>query len=241
MHRSRAPGVRALAVTAVAFALMDVFLLVADLLHPEYTLFGRFPAFAHPGWFSDPDGSFAEVWGYALEVTAGGLLVYLWRRTRGAGVLLAAGTLFLVVALDDIAQIHERVGNWLAGHLTLPSVYGLGLNDYSEVLVWAALGLPLVVWLLRAYVRSDPHPRRVARALLAPSLALLFAAMVVDLFFVVAVHWGWSEPSTYAISLLEIAGELGALTAVCVVVAAFASGRGPAFSRPGRGRHRTRR
>lgn len=216
--------------------LIDAFFIAAEMMQRQYRHYGRFPAFAHPGWRADPDGSFAEIWGYAKSIAAACLLVFLFLRHRRATVLLGAALLFVVVALDDMLQFHERGGGFLANNLGLPSMFGLRAQDLGELIVWALLGIPLVLLILVGYLRSDPLPRRITLTLVPPFVALLFFAVAVDLFLIIALELGWPGRPVYLVQLTETVGELVSFTAILLVPVYFVlrhhTARGRALDEP---------
>lgn len=225
------PLFRALLAAAIALLAVDMFFVAGDMMQRFWRVRGWFPAFSNEGWRAGFDGSFAEIWGYAKAIAAGVLLVFLFTRWRRAGVLLATAVLFFTVAADDMLQIHETGGGMLARSLSLPDLFGLRGQDLGELMIWAALGLPLVFWIAWAWFRSDPLPRRIVRWLVPAFAALLLFAVGTDLFLILAVHWGWPERATYLVSLVEIFGEQVALSAVFLVVLGFTlqhrAGSGP--------------
>lgn len=110
--------------------LVDALLLLANLGYrfgngQETGFWGTFAAVA---WDGDTDGSHIEIWGHIQLLLASGLLVMLARQHREL-VFTAWAWLMFVVVVDDFFQVHEILGESLAGLFNGNEVAGLAAKD----------------------------------------------------------------------------------------------------------------
>jgi hypothetical protein len=108
------------------------------------------------------------------------MFLYIWRVTRvrsyGAWILVFGYFLF-----DDALQIHERVGELIAGHLNFAPPFNLRLVDVGELIVSATAGGILLLVLAWAYLRGPDTFKKVTRDILLLVLALAFFGVGVDM------------------------------------------------------------
>lgn len=161
------------------------------------------------------DGGFAELWGYGQALAAALLLVLLFRRWHQP-VHAAWAALFVVIAVDDAAQVHERVGEWLATSLDLPELIGLRAQDAGELAVWAALAAGLVAMIVVTHRRSDPRARTHVRPLGLAVGFLVAAGVGLDMLAIIV------KEGTRTYRLVSTAEDLGELVALSVAVAVAA-------------------
>lgn len=81
--------------------------------------------------------------------------------------------LFAYVLLDDALQIHEKAGELVASTFHAAPLFGLRLQDYGELYVWAVVGAALLTGLALAYRHGSPAFRRVSIDLGLLGLALV--------------------------------------------------------------------
>ncbi|MGX5656386.1 hypothetical protein ACWKWC_16555 [Geodermatophilus nigrescens] len=157
----------------------------------------------------------------AVAVLRAGLL------PRGAGLFLAAA--LVVFALDDLLVLHERA--------TALALRLVGVSPDWDSVVWPVLYLPVtgaVFLLVAGLARRAPRPDR---QLLAAGLALLVAAVVVEM-----ATAAWSTAATASglghglAGAVEEACELGGWGLLAVGLAARARRAGE--DRPGGAGHR---
>jgi hypothetical protein len=115
-------------------------------------------------------------WAASVAIFAGGLVTFVHalileggaRRRYGA---LAAVLVFL--SLDEIIQVHERLGTAVGGDL-------LGLPGWADVRLWLVIYTPLLlitlILLLRAANEADDWPQRSIRG----GIGLLVAAIAIE-------------------------------------------------------------
>jgi hypothetical protein len=115
-------------------------------------------------------------WAASVAIFAGGLVTFVRAcmvegRDRTRYGALAAVLVFL--SLDEIVQVHERLGTAVGGDL-------LGLPGWADVRLWLVIYMPLLlvtlILLLRAADDADGSPRRSVRA----GVTLLVAAIAIE-------------------------------------------------------------
>jgi hypothetical protein len=207
-----------LAVFVPAIALLNVANAIAVFLyHHRHHHGGRFfQEFSLdreanvPSWFSS-----------ALLLTAAGLLALValdaltrkapWRR-HWAGLSLV----FVVLSLDETAEIHERIGSWLRSHLNLH-----GPLHYGGVVPALALALFVGITYVR-FLRALPR-RTLLGILVAAAIYITGAAGVEAASGWWAERHGSKSTALLLVSTVEENLEMfGTLLFILVVLAYFA-------------------
>ncbi len=114
-------------------------------------------------WLLERDRGLPETFQYLKALSAAVLLWRLFRQHRNfaySGWALA----FLFVFLDDVAQLHEVLGDYLEAQLELPTVLGVDDFLYAESLLWVIIAALLTAFIGYAYVR-EPATRNLSRRL----------------------------------------------------------------------------
>ncbi|WP_432557399.1 hypothetical protein [Granulicoccus sp. GXG6511] len=180
---------------------LDVLMIVVDaVLHTGLGVAG-------PVWSVTQDGGYAEFLQYAKFAWCGLLLVVLARTGRTKALLLWV-PFIAYLALDDVLQIHENVGAWLAEVLQIPH-FGLRSYHIGELLVAvAAIAVGLGLVLIGCFF-SRPVVRGIFIDILLLVGLMAFFAVGVD-----AVHslLGAFAPIEMVLGLVEDGGEMLALS-----------------------------
>lgn len=170
------PGTKArrlgegLVATGVALAFVAVTVQSAGHLANELVLDGR----AH---LLDADGEGTPfAWAASVAIFTGGFVSFvralvLEGSERGRAGALAAVLVFL--SLDEIIQVHERLGTAVGGGL-------LGLPAWADVRLWLVIYMPLLlatlILLLGAVKEADDWSRRSVRG----GVGLLVVAIAIE-------------------------------------------------------------
>ncbi len=154
------------------------------------------------------DWSAGEIANYA-KWTLGALLLALAARRRPGAGLAALSLAMAILLADDAGQLHERGGALLARLLSLPSVLGLRAVDLGELLVWAALGVPVLAGFALAWRRGGPRGRRGVAGLAALLALLVGFAVVADMIhsIILEIGLGGARGDQVA-ALIEEGGEM---------------------------------
>ena len=150
------------------------------------------------------DSSYSEMFQYLKWLWIIILLAYVSRSRRSFGYL-AWLLLFVYFLCDDALSIHEKVGEHIAGYLTLTPPFGLGLQDLGELLVSAVAGMVLFSFVTWAYLQGSQVFRKVSQDLLLLILALVFFGVFVDMVHA-AIHSGWR--ADFVLVVIEDGGEM---------------------------------
>lgn len=190
----------------LALLLPVPFLLAAHQLHQRGTAL-----LVSHRWDVDVDRAWIEVLGYVYVVAAACVLAVHARDRRDAPVYAAWVLALLVLVCDDALAVHEHGGAWLDRRLPLPDPPGLRSQDVGELLVWAALGVPVLLALWRGHRASPPEARRDSRRLAAPLGLLVVFAVGLDMVHIASLAVTTSSTVDTVLISLEAAGELGAV------------------------------
>jgi hypothetical protein len=87
----------------------------------------------------DADRGVAEQYQYIKLLWLSACMVLAFFQTR-AWIFLAWTALFGFLLLDDVAQLHERAGTYLALLFGFPAAFGLRAKDFGEITFAAGIG-----------------------------------------------------------------------------------------------------
>ncbi|MEH6728739.1 MAG: hypothetical protein V7703_21550 [Hyphomicrobiales bacterium] len=90
-------------------------------------------------WSLASDHSIPEFFGYAKLLMAAVLLFMAFRKTTHL-IWWSWSIIFGLLAADDMLQLHEQGGDWIAGFLPISSIGGIELHHYGELAIYALLG-----------------------------------------------------------------------------------------------------
>lgn len=153
-------------------------------------LLGDFAVIALHYFFADSLGFFNIEKERSLSTVYGGLkalwsgvfaFAFAWlvaqKRARARRALwIAGGALFTYFALDDMMEIHERVGFVLNRRVGLSGYWGESFNWIIYFAPFLIVGLVIIFYLVREIWRAD----RTAGAWSAAGLALLCASLALE-------------------------------------------------------------
>lgn len=188
------------------------FLLVAHQLH-----FWDVPPFGSPRWAVNEDRSFIEFLGYAQLAVAAVLLLLRPSRRHDAVYLGWAATL-TVVLLDDALRWHELGGAWLVRRGAVPGVLGLPEQALGELLVWALLGVPILLVLWATHRISAARARADSWLLAVLAIVLLGFGVGVDVLHEAIEEMTDNSVVDLLVTFVEAGGELAAMTAMLAYV-----------------------
>jgi hypothetical protein len=166
-------------------------------------------------WYLHVDGGYPELFQYlkAFWLAVGCVAL----AGRGQRWLIGWAVLFGMILIDDLAQVHERLGLLWGGE---GRWLGLRRQDVGELLALGLIGGVAVIGPLLATWLGGPRVRGFARAMLAPLGLLIFSGVVVD--FIHEHQWIAARPALHAgMVLLEDFGEHLALTWAVLAAAAW--------------------
>jgi hypothetical protein len=138
----------------------------------------------------DTDTGLGGLWGFGQAMFAAVLAYEIFRSTRFT-VYAAWAATFVIVALDDLLEIHENGGLKVSEAVTLPDVAGLRGQDLGELIVWAILGIPLLIAIAVTVRHADARGRRDTVTFFVLMAALVFFAAGLD-----ALHMAGTDDIT---------------------------------------------
>lgn len=156
-----------------------------------------------PSW----DEGVAENFNHGLSfLTATFLLIaYIQVRARVFAFLIA---LYGFIWLDDSAQYHERAGEKLGQALDIPVVFGLGPQEYGELLAWGIAGLVMLVVFLWAWSGRRRGDAGIVLPFFLCFVMLVICGVVVDMLHIVV-----PEQFNTMMTVIEDGGEMVAIAA----------------------------
>lgn len=181
----------------------DVTLIVLHVLH------------AHSGFFTNPqflitkDGGFGETFQYVKEGWLALMLLFLF--VIAAEVVYAGWSLlFAYLLIDDLFQVHERLGWEISGYAGFLPRFGLRGDDFGELIVTAFFASILFGVIGLACYRSDQDARTFSRSMLLLLVALAIFGVVFDM-----VHMMMKGPFwEFGLGVVEDGGEMVVMSVI---------------------------
>lgn len=194
--------------TLVALLLITGLLLAGNVMHNlgDGSEEGIIGVFAPIAWEGDFDGSHIEVWGH-IQMLAAGVVLLVLSVVHRASVFSAWALVSIVIVIDDLFQIHEKGGEYLAVAWELQPAFRLRDVDFGELIVWTAIGTMLLIPLVIGHLRANKWARRQSWTLLGILVLLAVFAVGVDMLIII-VYWEVPWVVIRLLALTETAGEI---------------------------------
>ncbi len=187
------------------FILGDILFIIVHALH-VWT-----PWFAAYSFGIDVDGGLAEIYQYLKQFWLAACLGIVFLQTR-RWAFVGWALFFGLLLLDDLLQIHERVGGVLGPKLGIPPAFGIRTKDYGEI-AWAlALGLCAVGMVTMTFRSGGQMARRVSADLLCLLGALALFAVFFDTLHTMS-HFR-APALAPVLTLVEDGGEMIVVSAI---------------------------
>jgi hypothetical protein len=192
----------------IAADLMFIFLHILHIL-PE----NIFPFFKASAFAIDKDAGIAESFQYIKELWI--TMIFIWLVFQRRYTLLGLALLFAYFLLDDMVQIHEKLGDMTAGLFANLQILRMFPNQeadsFGELFSAGMLGLVFIVAIFLFYQRSDDVTRQIYRTVFAMLGIFLFFAVGVDF-----IHDFFGSRIIRAMfALVEDGGEMLAMSIIC--------------------------
>lgn len=182
------------------FVTTDVVFMIVHLLHLHSGYVGFFD---DPEFAATRERGLAETFQYLKEGWIGLTLVGL--AVRVPNLLYPSwALLFGYFLVDDLFQLHERLGDRISRHLGLPEMLALRPQDFGELMVTAGAALFFAVVIGVGHYRGDPGARAFSRSMLLLVVGLAFFGVLVDMIHVMLKHPVWQ----LALDIVENGGEM---------------------------------
>ncbi|GAA6201642.1 hypothetical protein NBRC116599_28680 [Aquicoccus sp. SU-CL01552] len=156
----------------------------------------------HSNFHLSEDGSLAENFNHGIAFVAAFLLLASAIQTRSR-VFVFLTLLYGFIWLDDSARYHERVGEKLGRVLDIQPHFGLGAQEYGELLAWTLAGAVLAVVLLWAWAGRRRGDVGVLLPFLGCFVLLFLCGVVADV-----VHKWVPEGLNPLFQVIEDGGEM---------------------------------
>lgn len=184
-------------------------LLVGDFVYIALHCIEAFTLFLdNPLLSLERDRGYSEMYQYLKWVWIIIFLIYIYLQKRFLGYI-AWVLVFTYFFFDDALHIHEIIGGYIAGSLSITHGFGLRLQDYGELIVSAIAGMSLLSIVVWAYGQGSQDFKNVSKDILLLIGALVFFGVVVDIAHI-AIHFGWFV--TFMLGVIEDGGEMLVVT-----------------------------
>lgn len=198
---------RALLLTLLAIDFAFILVNVLAVLAVDVSLLDHMPI-----WLKiTEDRQPPEDFNYLKWLVIAVALVWMAIRDRWLAPLLWA-VVFTMILTDDAFQMHENLGNVIAGLLGIPDntlVYG---KDFGELIVFGTIGAITLAIALFLITRKDLASRQLNKSYLYIVLALGFFGVGIDALHSIIVHLtGFSGIATMLqqfFGMVEDGGEM---------------------------------
>lgn len=131
-------------------------------------------------WSLSADYSASEFFGYLNMAGTVTLLCMAFFKTREPMLLSWAG-IFTILILDDVLQLHEFGGEWIASILPIKEFAGVGIHHFGELVVWMVLGLISFSGLMFGLIKSNGRVDQYNGFFLLAISGLVFCGLGIDL------------------------------------------------------------
>lgn len=115
------------------------------------------------------------------------------------------GCLFIYIFFDDLIQIHERVGIYIAKKFNFTDLLGLRAQDFGEITVFIFFGLIFFILLAMSYFKGSKEFRKMTKNMLIFILFLILFGVVVDMFHQIINHY---PKLNLIVGVVEDGGEM---------------------------------
>lgn len=186
----------------------DLFFIGLHLLHHIAPVRGLIPILWDNQFKISQDRGLGEAYQYAKTLWALLLILGCYNHRRETAALIW-GLILGMILLDDIFQIHEVGGIYLAQTFHLAAKYGLQARDWGEI-VWAfGWGLMVLLGILKTHLALSQNRRRYYVCLFKILILYGFCSVVMDMVHVLVASSRWLEQFSI---LLEDGGEMLAMS-----------------------------
>ena len=180
-------------------------LLAADFAYIILHILYKTTTLLNSSYFSlKRDLGYSEFFQYAKFLWIIMLLIYVVKVTGTRG-FLSWGAVFLYFLLDDAFQIHEDIGERIAGALDFVPLFNLRLQDIGEAAVYAFAALLLMPVVALAYERGSRLFRGISKDILFLLLILICFGFFVDMAEIAADQGVFVEET---LGLVDDGGEM---------------------------------
>jgi hypothetical protein len=195
--------------------------LLVMLVVVDFIFIGIHALHAWSPWLSGPhfslesENGLASIYQYIKQVWLAGCLALAFLQTRSLAVV-GWTLLFTFLLLDDVLQLHERIGAMLAAALNLPSLFGLRPDDLGELCVAAVIGCVALGMVVVALRRGGSEAREFSADLMCLLAALALFGVCFDMLHTITVFRAPSVAEVF--SMIEDGGEMLVISVITAYV-----------------------
>jgi len=186
-------------------SLLLILLLSADFAFIALHFVRALTPFLNDTFFSiERDGGYPEMYQYIKWFWIIIMLAYISKLKRSFSYI-AWGFVFIYFFCDDVFKVHERVGAYIAGNLTVMPPFGLRLQDLGELAVSTVAGIILLLVVVFAYLNGSQAFKKMSHDMLLLILALVFFGVGVDMAHI-SIQLG--REVSFILGVIEDGGEM---------------------------------
>lgn len=180
-------------------------------------------------WSLASDHSIPEFFGYA-KLTLAAVFLFIAFRKQKHLIWWSWSIIFGLLALDDMLQLHEQGGHWIASLVPVSSIGGIDLHHYGELAIYALLGAIALTVLLKGLLRTPAHIVAQSGFFLVVAAGLVVCGIGIDLISSASYFQDTDNSTTVskiiygALIILEDGGEALFMTLGCAGAYAIWSG-----------------
>jgi len=150
------------------------------------------------------DRSYSEFYQYIKYFLISVLLIYI--SIKDSSIHYFAWVLvFIYLFIDDLFQVHEKVGSLIANHLEYVAPLGLRIQDIGELFLTMNASIVLTVFILLAYIYGSKEFRKISRDISMFILLLFFFGVFLDIANA-SIEFGFRIH--FIIAVIEDGGEM---------------------------------
>jgi hypothetical protein len=205
----------------IGILIVDFFFVFADLFVNGAAFWGiaDFQASTERRFSLKDEASYASIFLVYKWIFIAAVMLMIAKVNRN-GTYLVLATLFALLFVIDLFQVHETFGEMIARQYGIEAAFGLRAQDFGEMAVMAVLGLPCILGFMIALSAKELAVRKDASTIIVLFGLLMVFGVGLDM-MPTPFEGTLGQLFDYAVSTIEDAGEL----MVGTIILAFTWGR----------------
>jgi len=192
-------------------SILLIILIAGDIIFILFTFLNLFLHINDPMLNVKTERGYSEFYQYIKYFLISVLLIYI--SIKNSSIHYFSWVLvFVYLFIDDLFEIHERVGTLIANHLEFTAPLGLTLQEVGELSVTMAASVVLAVFVLISYKYGSKEFRKISRDIFMFLLLLFFFGVFLDMAHL-TVDFRFSIK--FILIVIEDGGEM--LSASCIL------------------------
>lgn len=182
----------------------DVAFILIDLV------FHLLPSIKNGAFCVETDRGYPEIFQYVKTFWIILIFAVLLRQTRDY-VYIGWIMLYTYILIDDSQKIHEFGGIKLAKYFDFPNALGLRAQDFGELMIFAIVGVLLLLVISITYFRSSKDTKKASNDLFILLAIFGFFGIIIDMLHIIVGNF----KGNFIFGTLEDGGEMIVLSFIC--------------------------